>query len=230
MTEKLRIQNAIAKYTELFWEMHFGEKPQQITVTFRPPFLLIHLSGFLLPAERLFLSQGRENKVLETRDLLIDSLKPDLLIGLQEHSAWELQNLYADWDLANESGLLIATMDKREDLEEFPWPESVDEETLQEIIMLNSMRTQKKPDETRIYWLNDHLLLVERVGIMVEIEKQLIKNGIIEELRLAKRPLEHQIVKLFNLEETLKSRVRELYVDWNFKEDFSYMVLLLEPR
>lgn len=127
-------------------------------------------------------------------------------------------------------GLLIATMENKGELEEFPWPESVDQETLQEIIMLNSMRTQKKPVETHIYWLDDHLLLVERVGIMVDIEKQLIKNGVIEELRLAKRPLEHQIVKLFNLEETLKNHVRELYVDWNFKEDSSYMVLLLEPR
>lgn len=108
MTEKLNTQNSIKKYTELFWEMHFGEKPEQISVTFRPPFLLIHLSGFLLPAERLFLEQGRDNKVLETRDLLIESLKPDLLMELQEHTERKLTDLYADWDLANGSGLRTA--------------------------------------------------------------------------------------------------------------------------
>lgn len=65
---------------------------------------------------------------------------------------------------------------------------------------------------------------------MVDIENELIKNGVIEELRLAKRPLEHRIMERFKLEPVLKQGISELFVYWNFEEDESYMVFILEPK
>ena len=80
------------------------------------------------------------------------------------------------------------------------------------------------------YWLNNTTVLIERLGIMVDIEKELIKNGATEELRLAKRPLEHRIMEFFKLEPVLKQEISELFVDWHFEEDKSYLVFLLEPK
>lgn len=230
MSENQRVQTAITQYVEQFLESQLGEKPEQITVTLQPPFLLVHLTGFLLPSEKMFVKQGDWNRVLETRDLIIQSMKADLMIGLEEQVGQKVLDLYADWNLANKSGMLIATMKKNDFPEEFPWPEAVDHEAIREIILMNSMHTQKKPDETNFYWLSDEILLIERIGILVEIEKQLVRNGIVEELRLAKRPLEYRITKLFNLESLLNGRVQELFVDWDFQHDSSYMVLLLEKR
>ncbi|WP_186763944.1 Na-translocating system protein MpsC family protein [Planomicrobium sp. CPCC 101079] len=228
MMEKQDTRTIVSQYAEHFLEEHFGEKPDKLTVILHPPFLLIHLTGFLLPAEKMLVQRQDWNRVLETRDLMICSLKADLLTGLQERIGQPLTDLYVDWNLEKKSGLMIATMEKDEDLDEWPWPEAVDQETLKEIILLNSIRTQKKPDQTNFYWLNDQVLLIERIGILVEVEKNLVQNGIIEELRLAKRPLEHRITKLFNLESLLNGRVQDLFVDWNFHMDFSYMVLMLE--
>jgi uncharacterized protein YbcI len=230
MTERQNVQTQIAHYTENFLEEHFGKKPDQVTVTLRPPFLLIHLAGFLLPTEELFVQNGREKNVLETRDILIESVKADLLKEFQEYADQKLTDLYADWNLSKRSGLLIVTMEKENSQDEFPWPAGVDKETLTEIILLNSIRTQKKPDQTNFYWLSDQILVVERIGVLVEVEKQLLRNGIIEELRLAKRPMERRIIELFNLESILKSRLKDLFVDWNFHRDASYMVLLLEKQ
>lgn len=63
---------------------------------------------------------------------------------------------------------------------------------------------------------------------MIDIEKQLIANGIAEQLRLAKRPLEHRIIKLFDLQTPLKRAISDLYVDWDFDADKGYMVLLMK--
>ncbi|TWT09217.1 Na-translocating system protein MpsC family protein [Planomicrobium sp. CPCC 101079] len=230
MSKKQNIQSTISRYMEDFFEENFGEKPDEIAVTFHSPFLLIHLSGFLLASERLFVERQELNRVLETRDLLILSLKDELMAGLQEQIGQNITELYADWNLSKKSGLLIATLEKDRAQEEFPWPEAVDQDILREIILLNSMRTQKQPDQTAFYWLSDQILLIERFGILVDIEKQLIQNGVIEELRLAKRPLEHRITQLFNLESLLRGQVKDLFVDWNFQQDSSYMVLLLEKQ
>lgn len=126
--------------------------------------------------------------------------------------------------------MLIATMEKDSLQGEFPWPKKVDEDILREIILLNSMRTQKIPDQTNFYWLSEQVLLIERIGILIDIEKKLVENGVKEELRLAKRPLELRIIQLFNLESVLNGQVLDLFVDWDFQQDVSYMVLLLEER
>lgn len=230
MTEKQNIPTLIGDYTESFLEEHFGEKPDQVQVTFRPPFLLIYLGGFLLPAEEVYLKNAKWDTVLETRDILIHSVKEEFLKGLEEYTGKQPANLYADWNLAKRNGLLIVHLEEKAAANEFQKPAEVDQETLEEIILLNSMRTQKKPDQTNFYWLSDQFLLVERFGILVDIEKQLIKNGVTEELRLAKRPMEYRIIELFNLESILKSQVQDLFVDWDFQRDVSYMVLILNRQ
>ncbi|PKH08623.1 hypothetical protein [Planomicrobium sp. MB-3u-38] len=70
--------------------------------------------------------------------------------------------------------------------------------------------------------------MIKRTGILVEIEKQLIKNGAADELKLAKRPLEYRITKFFNLDHFLPSPVEEIFVDWDFHQEYSYMVLILK--
>lgn len=230
MNKKQDVQTILSNYVGQFLEEHFGEKPDKVTVTYRSPFLLLHLSGFLLPAEKMFVDRREWNRVLETRDLIIRAVKKELLTGLQEETDLQPTDLYADWNLEKKSGLFIITLAKEPLAAEFPWPETVEQETLKEIILLNSIRTQKMPDQTNFYWLSDQVLLIERIGILVDIEKNLVQNGVIEELRLAKRPLEHRITKLFNLESLLDSHIQELFVDWNFQKDFSYMVLIMEKR
>ncbi|MFC3212063.1 Na-translocating system protein MpsC family protein [Planomicrobium okeanokoites] len=230
MTNQQNVKTLVAKYAEQFLEDHFGEKPGKTTVILQPPFLLIHLQEFLLPAEKIFVERQELDRVLETRDLMISSLKQDMLNGLRAYIDQPLSDLYADWNLKKKSGLLFIPFEKDHLPEELPWPEAVDQETLKEIVILNSIRTQKKPEQTNFYWLSDKILLIERIGILVEIEKKLVQNGVIEELRLAKRPMEQRITSLFNLESLLDGQVQDLFVDWNFHKDVSYMVLLLEKQ
>ncbi|WP_394119884.1 Na-translocating system protein MpsC family protein [Planococcus donghaensis] len=215
-------------YIETFLEEHFGGKPAQLEITLRPPFLLVHLTGFLLPSEEILLEKGRARQVRETRDILVRSVKNELLKGFEDHLGLYTDDLYADWNLTKQNGLLIITLKKENDEPDFLWPQNVNQDTLKEIIILNSIRTQKQPDQTNFYWLNEYTLLIERIGVLVDIEKQLIQNGITEELRFAKRPLEYRIIELFNLQSILKSPVEDLFVDWNFQKDVSYMVLLLK--
>lgn len=67
----------------------------------------------------------------------------------------------------------------------------------------------------RSYWA----ILIRRSGILVRIEKELIKNGFVEELKLAKRLLEHVLLKEVRLEHALKRTISEIFLEWEFEED-----------
>lgn len=228
MTENHSIQSQISAYAVKFLKEHFGESPYEIEVKFQKPFLLIHLQGFLLAPEELLISRRESKLVLESRDLLMNSLKKDFLEGLSSFAEFQASNLFFDWNLEKQSGFLLAVADDSKVESDFSSPSNVDEEPIKEIIEMNSTLSQKKPEETDLFWLSSSILLIRRKGIMVDIEKRLIKNGVSEELRMAKRPLEYRITKFFNLDYFLPSPVEEILVDWDFYQDISYMVLILK--
>lgn len=228
MNKKQNNLSTTVHYIETFLEEHFGKKPEQVQITLRPPFLLVHLTGFLLPSEEILMEKGREKQVLETRDILIHSVKNELLEGLEDHLNLKIDDLYADWNISKQNGMLMIPLKKDNDEPEFSWPPDVDQDILREIIIFNGIRTQRQPDQTNFYWLNECTLLIERIGMLVDIEKQLVLNGVTEELRIAKHPMEYRIIELFNLQSILKGTVDALFEDWNFQKDVSYMVLLLK--
>lgn len=228
MEESVDFTNEIARFANRFLEEHFGESPGSLHVYNKPPFTLIHFQEFLMPSEQLLMKKNNATHVLQTRDMLMQSLQPDFIKELEKITDEKTVEFYADWNLEKETGMLLAISGKEAATADFEWPPEVDSESVKEIIKLNSQRTQKLPDQINYYWLTDTMLVIERHGIMIDIEKQLIGNGITEELRLAKRPLEHQIIKLFNIQASLKRAITDLFVDWDFEADKGYMILLME--
>ncbi|WP_033541153.1 Na-translocating system protein MpsC family protein [Planococcus sp. CAU13] len=230
MTINQSIQKNVEDYISSFLSDQFGSNPQSVIAVFRAPFLVIHLLDFHNPSEQLLLKRNETKRVAETRDILLGGVKPELLQGLAAITGSNVQELYADWNLEKGSGMFIAVLDAEADQAILESPPEVDTSALKEKVISISKITEKEPDFIAFYWLNDDTVLVERKGIMVEIEKELIKNGVIEELRLAKRVVEHRIMEFVELEPILNQGINELFVDWNFEEDKAYMVFRLIPK
>lgn len=87
-------------------------------------------------------------------------------------------------------------------------------------------KVQKVPDSFEIYSLNDRTVLIERSGIFIHIEIELIRAGFFEELKLVKRPLERKMLEQLELGQN----IREVFLDWNFDEDKGYIILILQPE
>ncbi|MGI2328973.1 Na-translocating system protein MpsC family protein [Planococcus sp. YIM B11945] len=230
MTNDKTVQTKIEDFISSFLQSQFGEAPNSVKAAIRNPFIAIHLIGFSLPGENILLKRKEAKRVGQTRDLLLNAVKPELFQELAKLAGFSVKEIYADWNFEKESGLLIAVLDVEADPASFIYPEDVNQEALHEIVIRISKITQKAPETIKSYWLNDTTVLVERRGIMVDIEKELIKNGVIEELRLAKRPLEHRVMKFFKLEPVMNQEIDDLFVDWNFIEDKAYMVFILGAK
>lgn len=227
MANNKHIQEEVRKYISSVLLEQFGEKPTTINVTIQQPFIVAHLLDFSLPSERILIKRNEKERVWETRDLIMKDLKPRVLSNFQTITGMNFTELYADWNIEKGTGLFIAITEDKKAAHKLKWPEDIDKQALQEKIIETSKKTEKHPDHTEIYWLDDQTILIERIGIMVEIERQLIRNGVIEELRLAKRPLEHKLMEDLDFISIFKRDINELFIDWNFEEDKAYLVLIL---
>ncbi|TWT09258.1 Na-translocating system protein MpsC family protein [Planomicrobium sp. CPCC 101079] len=209
----------------------FGASISSVDTIIQKPFIIIHLLDFSFPTEETFFRRKELEQIMRTRDLIMEGWKGDIRKKLTAIVGAAVEEVYVDWNLENRTGMLIAIMeekDKKDKKDRTMWQENEEKRKLKEKVLYISRKTEKTPDEIEIYRLNDYILLIERLGIMVDIEKELVKNGAVKELRVAKRPLEHRLMDSLNEESVLEKKVGELFVDWDFAKDKAFMVLVLE--
>ncbi|MGI2328972.1 DUF2294 domain-containing protein [Planococcus sp. YIM B11945] len=228
MSKEKTVQAEIGGYISGVFRKHFGKGPTSVYVTINRSFVTVHFRGLLAPPERLLVKQNELKRVLETRDLMMVDLKQEIIEGIKEVAAVEVKELYADWDLIKETGMIIGVLE--EELEAGKWTDDAVEQAFKKEMEEASRKAEKVPGRVESYWLSDRVLLVRRSEILVQIEKELIKNGYEEVLKLCKRPLEHQMLGEVQIEAVLNRRVSETFFDWNFEADVGYIVFLLEPK
>lgn len=230
MSNEKTVQAGISGYISTVLRKYFGKGPSSVYVTLKHPFVIIHFRGFLSAMEKLLIKQNEEKRILETRDMMMMELNPEMMRGIKEVAGLTINELYADWDLEKETGVFIGILYGEVNEEDFEWTDKAVEQTFRGRIEEASRKSEKVPGYTQAYWLSNRVILVRRNGVLVEIEKELIKNGYVEALKLTKRPLEQRMLKEAQLETVLNRTISDTFLDWNFEEDKSYAVFLLEQE
>lgn len=177
--------------------------------------------------EAVLYNQGEEKRIAETRDLLMQEIGPLLMEGLGDHLSEPVMDLFADWNLDERTGIIIGLMESIVEEDGVFWPDDVDKEELHIRIAHTNAKSQKIPGFLNSFWLSDRLVLIKRADILVEIEKELVRQGYDEVLRLVKRPLERRLFKEAGLEAVLHKDLEEVFLDWEFDLDVGYIMLVL---
>lgn len=226
-TEKM-IQKEIGSYISTLLRNYFGKGPLSVYVTVADRYTTIPLRGFLSQTEKILLKQQEIKRVLEIRNLLMKDLKPEIKLHLYKIGQFSVSEIYTDWNVDDQTGLIFVILKEKTKQPALPWPAKVDESAVYREVMVSSEIAQKVPDSINISWLNNRTILIKRSGIFMKIETELIGDGYIEQLKQAKRRLEKKLLKQSALEELLRRKIEEIYLDWNFKEDEGYIILLME--
>lgn len=228
MPEDKTLQAEISSYISTLLRTNFGKGPTSVYVSVKRPYITVHFRGFMAPMEAILMKQKESKRILETRNLMMNDLRQEIKMQFLKIADLNIKDLYADWDLDKKTGMIIAILDE-DATGKFDWPEGIDQKEFEERVKIASLKAEKIPEKTESFWLNDRTILVKRTGILVRIEKELILNGFVEELKLTKRPLERQVMKEVHMETVLKRGVSEIFIDWNFDDDISYIAFTLEP-
>lgn len=230
MSSNKTIEAEIAAFMATFLRTHFGKGPTSVYVTLKSPFITIHFRGLHSPMEKLLFKQGEWKRVLQTRDMIANELKEELILELRKLVGLNVHSFFADWNLEKESGMFIGVLEIPVQEQDFQWPANIDRDELEHKVEISSEAAQKKPGIIKSYWLSDRTLLIERREILVGIEKALISNGYTEALKLTKRPLERSLLWKSGLRNVLPGEIQELFLDWDFEEDISYIVIVMKSN
>lgn len=220
------IQN-ISSYIGKLFRDNFGKGPESVFVSVGLTYMTVHLRNLLTPAERVLMDQDQTDIIVQMRDTLIQRLYPELKGYIQLTTGVQVQEMYYDWNLHNRSGMITFIGE-----EPFPYAESVNDAYPgkpiidQEIINI-SQQAQKIPEELYSFELNSRTILIVRNGILVRIEKELIRLGHSALLKRVKRNLEKSYLhNNGHFEAALNRKVIDVFCDWDFERDRSIMLLV----
>ena len=209
----------------------FGKGPEAIHVTISHPYVLVYISGFILAVEKALLDLGQDMVVLTTREHLMKSLDPEIRGQIKAITDMDIQHIYYDWNLNNQTGIFVgvspAIPDEGKDIKS---DYKGKEEVHKEIISI-SQQAEKAPDNVASHMLSPRSLIVFRKGILVPVEKQLVSLGFGENLRIAKRQLEcGMLSKSTHFTSILNAKIQDVFVSWNFELDNSVITFILKPN
>ncbi|WP_241680296.1 DUF2294 domain-containing protein [Metabacillus mangrovi] len=209
----------------------FGKGPEALHVTIAQPYVLVYINGFMSAMEQVLLDQGQDMTVKKAREYLMKSLDPEFRGQIKAITDMDIQHLYYDWNLSNQTGVLVGVCPElpaggTDTIASYDGKEEVHKE-----IIKISERAEKVPDGVFSYLLSPRSLIVIREGILVPIEKQLISLGFDENLRIAKRQLEgDMLINSTQFSKVLNAVVQDVFVDWDFVLDNSVISFILKPN
>nr|WP_308215447.1 Na-translocating system protein MpsC family protein [Sinobaca sp. H24] len=188
------------------------------------------LKRFITPVEQVLINQDKQTNVEKTRDYLMEELIPEIKEYLSENAGFSIEEVYYDWSLDTKSGMILGVLSEGKASKENTWEMYPGKEKIHKEIIRMSRHAEKTPVYVDSFYLNERTLVIMRTGILVRIEKELIKAGFEEELKITKRPLEKNLIRKTQLEETLPSAIENIFLDWDFAEDISFIVIILNPN
>lgn len=216
----------ISNYTGKLLRDNFGKGPGSIYVSIQEPLITIYLKDFLAPMEKVLLKQSNNLKVEETRDVLMNELIPDIKAALRNIIEIDVESIFYDWSLDNRSGMIFTTFNQENpiSLNDYAGKDAIHEE-----IERISIQAERQPEEIESSMMNPRTLAIVRRGVLVDIEKELIANGFIEELKLSKRKLEKRLLNNPRLKTLMNGRIEDIFVDWDFELDRGYTIIISKP-
>lgn len=218
----------ISSYISKLLRKNFGKGPQNCRTSLTNKHLVTYIRGFSTPMEEVLLQQGQNKYVEHARTVIIDHLLDEIKGVVQVTTETEVEEYYQDWNFPNNSGLLIFVLEEEVGN---VYEMKFDHKRLESEVGRISLLVEKIPDNIITYPISESICLVERIGILVPIEKALCKKGFKKELRITKNDLEKKYFHRDGIfEEIFKKEVKDILIDWNFKLDKSLMAFVLDSK
>lgn len=226
-----QMQLEISSYLGKLLRDTFGKGPESVNVSIGYTFITIYLRNFLTPSERVLMEQDHEMIVMQMRDKLMEMIRPELIGYIEIVTGQKPEEFYYDWGLQNRSGMIMGVFPEPIRGNDLLIEEYVGKTGVQQEIIDISQQAQKAPEEIYSCEINPRTVVVVRNGILVRIEKELIRHGIGDLLRRIKRQLEKSYLhNNTHLESLFKKRIVDSFVDWDFVRDKSLTVFVLNPK
>ncbi|WP_270166558.1 DUF2294 domain-containing protein [Paenibacillus sp. SYP-B4298] len=224
-------QQLIASYTGKLLRDFFGKGPESVFVSLGGNVMAIYLRNFITPTERVLLEQGHEAIIHDMRDRLMETMVPEIADYVENLTENRLEEIYYDWNVKERTMMLLGLF--RQQIPGIPPLETsyTGQLELERELRQISHSNERAPDTIISFELNPRILVVIRQGILLGVEKELIRHGQGELLKRIKKSMEKErLLHNSNFDFILNKRVQDCFVDWNYEQDKSAILLVTGNR
>lgn len=227
-------QKELASYTGRLLRDSFGKGPEAAYVTIGKSHVLVFLKGFMSPIEQQLLEDQGTEAVHALRESMMKKIVPQVREHAEALTGSSLNEFFYDWDMESRTGVLVGLQpeayQQAQKASEALQQKYRHKEEIEQTVRDISEAAERKPDHVASVRVDKRTILIVRTGILVSIEQQLIDLGYEQTLRVAKRELEKGMFYKQDLfADILGVNVRDIFVDWNFDNDKSTVVLVTDP-
>ncbi|WAH37272.1 Na-translocating system protein MpsC family protein [Alicyclobacillus dauci] len=226
----VQVRQEIAGYIGKLLRDNFGKGPESVYVTIGDTCISAYIRNFLSPMEKILLEEGQAMMIWKLREQLMNKLLGEIRSHVEQITKTKLNELYYDWNFHNRSAIIFGVSSER-----FTDSDSVTEDyegrssVHREILKISEL-AEKLPDSTYSFEVADRMVVVVRDGILVRIEKELIRLGHGSMLKAVKANLEKSFLhNNGEFEKAVGRKIQDCFVDWNFDQDKSVIVMMLQP-
>lgn len=222
------ISQSLKNYSEILCKSQFGKPPESIDIRSNERCMLFFFRG-LTEAKDERLPKAPDERYTHIYILLEQFIFPSIRPKVEKATGKKTDYAYIDWKIESDTAL-IAVLLKPGDKE---YAEDLYEgkAELHRVVESVTEKVQKSPVNIESFWVEDDLLLVIRSGLLINLEKKLVKKGFNSQLRVAKRELElDRFLEELPIQELLHRELNVAYLDWAFEDDLSLLTLDLSEK
>ncbi|QOR67248.1 DUF2294 family protein [Cytobacillus suaedae] len=216
----------ISSYCSKALRKNFGRGPHSCQSTLNNNYLVLYVRGFISPMEEVLIQQKQNDYVENARNIIITHIIEELKGVVQVTLEVDMEEYYQDWNFPNNSGIIILVLESEISHSEIEI--EYDKGEIEKEIGRISALVQKVPNCINSIPISQNIVLIERKGILIPIEKALIARGFSQELIVTKDELEKKYFHRYGKFEVIFNKsIRDIFIDWNLKEDKSFMCFVL---
>ncbi|OWA37758.1 hypothetical protein B9G55_06860 [Saccharibacillus sp. O16] len=212
-------------YSDLICKNQFGKKPDSIEIRANDRCCLIFYHG-LVDEKDDRLPSDPDERYSHVYILLEQFIFPMLKPKIEAASTRHVEYVFMDWKSETNTSMIAAFLIPLSD----PLPEDLyaGKAQLHSDVESITAKVQKTPVRIESFRLDPDILMVIRKGLLISLEKKLVKKGFNTQLRIAKRELElDRFMEGLPIRELLNRDLEASYIDWSFKDDVSLLLLKL---
>lgn len=222
----------ISSLTSKLLRKNFGRGPESCYAFANQRFLVFYIRGFLSPMESILLESGNTDQVDTSRSIVMKNILNQLKGILEIEFEQDVHDFYHDWNYPQNTGMITVVFEAdiiTNDNNTVSGEGSTNFKLLLEEVGRISTLVQKMPEKIDVYQITPKIYLIKREGILVQIEKALIKKGYDQTLIVTKDELEKSYFhRNGHFEDIFRLPVADIFVDWNLNEDNSMMCFVLK--
>jgi len=223
-------EQAISSYILKLLRDNFGKGPESVFVSIKNVFVTVYFRNFLSPIEQVLMEQNQQNIINHLRIKVFTSFIPEIKLYIEMITGNKIKEFYYDWSLNNKSGMFTCLCNNSFEDNDAYVENFYGKEGLETEIIKLSHYAQRAPDKISSYELNSRTILVVREGIMVRLEKELVRRGHQDILRAVKKEMEKTYLhNNIYLELILNKSIIDSFTAWDFQLDKSIFLFILNP-